>query len=297
MLDCAKSMTERSFLRDGPELRTTRNAELLPVYLAKYADKVEQLVEDLTPYFQKWTPSISVAPRDKWIIFDDEGAWEDRLRTLGGKSQEYFVLAGLDADSDYMTIKNSAAQSNFASQFVALPNLQKWATNEIFLSINAKLGGQAELCDLAEKGTVFIAYDLSRQRGVSLAVSVVLLGYDGRMASGPDDSLYQRGEALEPDFLRGTLNERRGTRRQTDEPIKRVVVYRDGRYRKTEAEEIEACLDAFPDCQVDLVEITKSARHPKIHRLQSRHCRQPKAWILSAPTKQSRQSHLEGSTF
>jgi len=65
MLDCAKSMTERSFLRDGPELRTTRNAELLPVYLAKYADKVEQLVEDLTPYFQKWTPSISVAPRDK----------------------------------------------------------------------------------------------------------------------------------------------------------------------------------------------------------------------------------------
>ena len=37
-----------------------------------------------------------------------------------------------------------------------------------------------------------------------------------------------------------------------------MVVYRDGRFRKTEAEELKACLDAFPDCIVDLVEITKS---------------------------------------
>ena len=37
-----------------------------------------------------------------------------------------------------------------------------------------------------------------------------------------------------------------------------MVVYRDGRFRKTEAEELKACLGAFSDCQVDLVEITKS---------------------------------------
>jgi hypothetical protein len=250
----------RDLLRMGPALPTPRDVVLLPMYPAKYADKVAQLVEGLSGCFQKWTPSIRVAPQDDWIVFDENSAWEDPLETLGENSQEYAVLACFTDLADRRRIKDAAARSNFASQGADLSKkLDRYYANNLFLGINAKLGGQAELCDLAEKGTVFIAYDLSRQRGVSLAVSVVLLGYDGRMASGPDDSRYQRGEALEPDFLRGTLKRSVEEHvRQTDEPIKRVVVYRDGRYRKTEAQEVEACLDAFPDCIVDLVEITKS---------------------------------------
>ena len=250
----------RYLLGMGPELPTDRDAVLLPVYPAKYADEVDRLVKDLTPYFQKWTPTISIAPQDDWIVFDEAGAWEDRLRTLGEQSQECAVLACFTDPVDRKRIKNAAARSNFASQGTNLSKkLDRYYMNNLFLGINGKLGGQAELCELAEKGTVFVAYDLSHQRGVSLAVSVVLLGYDGRMASGPTDSRAQRGEALDPVFIRDTLKQRvEEHAQQTGETIKRVVVYRDGRFRKTEAEELKACLDAFPDCIVDLVEITKS---------------------------------------
>ena len=97
-----------------------------------------------------------------------------------------------------MKIKDSAARSNFASQCVELPKLKDWATNNIFLGINAKLGGQAELCDdLAEPGTVFVSYDVSRQRSIGLSGDAMLLGNDGRMISGQADSCYQKGEILD----------------------------------------------------------------------------------------------------
>ena len=250
----------RDLLGTGPELPTDRDAVLLPVYPAKYADEVGRLVNDLIPYFQKWTPTISIAPQDDWIVFDEAGAWEDRLRTLGEQSLEYAVLACFTDPVDRKRIKNAAARSNFASQGTNMSKKpDRYYMNNLFLGINGKLGGQAELCKLAEKGTVFVAYDLSHQRGISLAVSVVLLGYNGRMASGPTDSRAQRGEALDPVFIRDTLKGRvEEHARHTGEIIKRVVVYRDGRFRKTEAEELKACLDAFPDCIVDLVEVTKS---------------------------------------
>ena len=95
----------RDLLRMGPALQTNRDAELLPVYPEKYAAKVEQLVDELSPYFQSRAPSISVAPRDKWIILDDEGAWENQLRTLSDKSQEYAVLACFTNGEDRKRIK------------------------------------------------------------------------------------------------------------------------------------------------------------------------------------------------
>ena len=56
MLDCAKSMIERNLLRNGPELPTNCSAVLLPIYPAKYADKVNRLVNNLRKRcFQKWT--------------------------------------------------------------------------------------------------------------------------------------------------------------------------------------------------------------------------------------------------
>ena len=253
----------RYLLGMGPELPTDRDAVLLPVYPAKYADEVDRLVKDLTPYFQKWTPTISIAPQDDWIVFDEAGAWEDRLRTLGEQSQECAVLACFTDPVDRKRIKNAAARSNFASQGTNLSKkLDRYYMNNLFLGINGKLGGQAELCELAEKGTVFVAYDLSHQRGVSLAVSVVLLGYDGRMASGPTDSRAQRGEALDPVFIRDTLKQRvEEHAQQTGETIKRVVVYRDGRFLENEQ---KICLETLAGYVVDLVELTKSG--PDCHR-------------------------------
>ena len=259
-----EGLTERNLIRYGPELPTKCSAELLPIYPAKDADKVNRLVNNLrNRCFQKWTPSIRVAPREKWIIFDDEGAWEDELRALGGKSQAYFVLAGLDADSDYMKIKDSAARSNFASQCVELPKLKDWATNNIFLGINAKLGGQAELCDdLAEPGTVFVSYDVSRQRSIGLSVDAMLLGNDGRMISGQDDSCYQKGEILDAEFLEKSLQRCvRIYEQQYGTPVRRVVVYRDGRFLENEQ---KICLETLAGYVVDLVELTKSG--PDCHR-------------------------------
>ena len=259
-----EGLTERNLIRYGPELPTKCSAELLPIYPAKDADKVNRLVNNLrNRCFQKWTPSIRVAPREKWIIFDDEGAWEDELRAFGGKSQAYFVLAGLDADSDYMKIKDSAARSNFASQCVELPKLKDWATNNIFLGINAKLGGQAELCDdLAEPGTVFVSYDVSRQRSIGLSVDAMLLGNDGRMISGQDDSCYQKGEILDAEFLEKSLQRCvRIYEQQYGTPVRRVVVYRDGRFLENEQ---KICLETLAGYVVDLVELTKSG--PDCHR-------------------------------
>ena len=259
-----EGLTERNLIRYGPELPTKCSAELLPIYPAKDADKVNRLVNNLrNRCFQKWTPSIRVAPREKWIIFDDEGAWEDELRALGGKSQASFVLACLDADSDYMKIKDSAARSNFASQCVELPKLKDWATNNIFLGINAKLGGQAELCDdLAEPGTVFVSYDVSRQRSIGLSVDAMLLGNDGRMISGQDDSCYQKGEILDAEFLEKSLQRCvRIYEQQYGTPVRRVVVYRDGRFLENEQ---KICLETLAGYVVDLVELTKSG--PDCHR-------------------------------
>ncbi len=252
-------ITERKLQREGPALTTDSDVVLLPTYPASHYKEVEAIVGDVENLCQEWALSIRVAPREEWIVFDNEGAWENRIQDLGGTSQEYAVLACFTNGEDRKRIKDAAARSNLTSQGVNLAKPQKYSATNIVLGINNKLGGQAELCDLAEKGTVFVAYDLSHQRGVSLAVSVALLGCDGRMTSGPENSRPQRGEALDPEFLRSTLKRSVAEHeRQTGEPVKRVVVYRDGRFRKTEAEDVEACLGAFPDCQVDLVEITKS---------------------------------------
>ena len=173
------------------------------------------------------------------------------------------MLAGLDADSDYMKIKDSAARSNFASQCVDLPKHKDWATNNIFLGINAKLGGQAELCDdLAEPGTVFVSYDVSRQRSIGLSVDAMLLGNDGRMISGQADSCYQKGEILDADFLEKSLQRCvRIYEQQYGTPVRRVVVYRDGRFLENEQ---KICLETLAGYVVDLVELTKSG--PDCHR-------------------------------
>ena len=108
----------------------------------------------------------------------------------------------------------------------------------------------------ARRGTVFISYDVSRQRGIGLAVSVTLLGHDGRVTSGPADSRPQKGEALDTEFLEKSLLESvKMYERQRDSPVRRVVVYRDGRFLKDER---QVCLETLSSYRVDLVELTKS---------------------------------------
>ena len=150
-----------------------------------------------------------------------------------------------------------AAELDLVKQGVDLKTPSDFKTRNLALQLNSKLGGQAELCrDLAEPGTVFISYDVSLQRGIGLAVSVTLLGHDGRVTSGPADSRPQKGEALDTEFLEKSLLESvKMYERQCDSPVRRVVVYRDGRFLKDER---QVCLETLSSYKVDLVEITKS---------------------------------------
>ena len=145
----------------------------------------------------------------------------------------------------------------FHGFIVPVFQFQKWKSRNIALGLNAKLGGQAELCrDLAEPGTIFVAYDVSSQDGIELSVGVTLTGHDGTVISGPQDSRYQKGEALNAEFLgKSLLRSVKMYERQYRTPVRRVVVNRDGRFRKNER---QVCIETLSSYRVDLVEITKS---------------------------------------
>ena len=66
----------------------------------------------------------------------------------------------------------------------------------------------------------------------------------------------QKGEALDTEFLEKSLLESvKMYERQCDSPVRRVVVYRDGRFLKDER---QVCLETLSSYKVDLVELTKS---------------------------------------
>ena len=258
-LPCAKSTTSRN-LALGPDLPSESDAQIIPVYRATPGAnaEVEKVANRLDNLLKKWESPNRLAPRDKWIEYDTEDVMEDQLRRLSKEPRDYALLACLTTDQgDYRRIEKVAAELDLVKQGVDLKTPSDFKTRNLALQLNSKLGGQAELCrDLAEPGTVFISYDVSRQRGIGLAVSVTLLGHDGRVTSGPADSRPQKGEALDTEFLEKSLLESvKMYERQRDSPVRRVVVYRDGRFLKDER---QVCLETLSSYKVDLVEITKS---------------------------------------
>ena len=257
-LPCAESTTPRD-LSLGPELPSESDAQIIPVYRATPGDnaEVKKVASRLDSLLKRWKSSNRIAPRDKWIEFDTEDVMKNQLRSLSEESQDYVVLACFTNGEDRRRIKDAAALSNFVSQGVNLTTASNFKTKNIALGLNSKLDGQAELCrDLAKPGTVFISYDVSRQRDIGLAVGVTLLGHDGRIASGPEDSRPQKGEALDTEFLEKSLLESvKMCERQRDSLVHRVVVYRDGRFLKDER---KVCLETLSGYEVDLVELTKS---------------------------------------
>ena len=257
-LPCAVGTTPRD-LSLGPELPSASDAQVIPVYRATpgATAKVTEEASKLDRQFKIWKSSISLAPRDKWIEFDTEEFMQDQLRKLNEESRDYAVLACFSDTEDKKMIQDIAAGLDLVSQGVDLTNPSKWKSRNIALGLNAKLGGQAELCrDLAEPGTIFVAYDVSSQDGIELSVGVTLTGHDGTMISGPQDSRYQKGEALNSKFLeKSLLQSVKMYERQYRTPVRRVVVNRDGRFRKDER---QVCLETLSSYKVDLVEITKS---------------------------------------
>ena len=257
-LACATGITPRDWSL-GPDLPSASDAQIIPVYRAAPGanEKVNMVADGLDNQFKRWESSNRLAPRDKWIEFDTEDVMENQLRRLSEESQDYAVLACFTNGEDRKRIKDAAALSNFVSQGVDLTNPSKWKSRNIALGLNAKLGGQAELCrDLAEPGTIFVAYDVSSQDGIELSVGVTLTGHDGTVISGPQDSRYQKGEALNAEFLgKSLLRSVKMYERQYRTPVRRVVVNRDGRFRKNER---QVCIETLSSYRVDLVEITKS---------------------------------------
>ena len=258
-LPCAEGTTPRDWSL-GPDLPSASDAQIIPVYRATPGanEEVNKVASGLDSLLKRWESSNRLAPRDKWIEYDTEQAMEDQLRRLSKEPRDYALLACLTCDQgDYRRIEKVAAQLDLVKQGVDLQTPSNFKTRNLALQLNSKLGGQAELCrDLAEPGTVFISYDVSRQRGIGLAVSVTLLGHDGRIASGPEDSRPQKGEALDTEFLEKSLLESvKMCERQRDSLVHRVVVYRDGRFLKDER---KVCLETLSGYEVDLVELTKS---------------------------------------
>ena len=258
-LPCAEGTTPRDWSL-GPDLPSASDAQIIPIYRATPGanEEVNKVASGLDSLLKRWESSNRLAPRDKWIEYDTEQAMEDQLRRLSKEPRDYALLACLTCDQgDYRRIEKVAAQLDLVKQGVDLQTPSNFKTRNLALQLNSKLGGQAELCrDLAEPGTVFISYDVSRQRGIGLAVSVTLLGHDGRVTSGPADSRPQKGEALDTEFLEKSLLESvKMYERQCDSPVRRVVVYRDGRFLKDER---QVCLETLSSYKVDLVEITKS---------------------------------------
>ena len=258
-LPCAKGTTSRDW-SSGPDLPSESDAQIIPVYRATPGAnaEVEKVANRLDNLLKKWESPNRLAPRDKWIEYDTEDVMEDQLRRLSKEPRDYALLACLTCDQgDYRRIEKVAAELDLVKQGVDLKTPSDFKTRNLALQLNSKLGGQAELCrDLAEPGTVFISYDVSLQRGIGLAVSVTLLGHDGRVTSGPADSRPQKGEALDTEFLEKSLLESvKMYERQCDSPVRRVVVYRDGRFLKDER---QVCLETLSSYKVDLVEITKS---------------------------------------
>eukprot|EP00961_Rhodomonas_salina_P209053 2821350-Rhodomonas_salina.1 len=68
---------------------------------------------------------------------------------------------GLPQMGWYLALKHAAAQLNLASQCMHAETLQSdWPIRETIHSINAKVGGQLDICEnLAARGTYFVAFD------------------------------------------------------------------------------------------------------------------------------------------
>ena len=257
-LPCAEGTTPRDWSL-GPDLPSASDAQIIPIYRATPGanEEVNKVASGLDSLLKRWESSNRLAPRDKWIEYDTEQAMEDQLQRLSKEPQDYAVLACFSDPEDKKMIQDVAAGLDLASQGVDLTNPSKWKSRNIALGLNAKLGGQAELCrDLAEPGTIFVAYDVSSQDGIELSVGVTLTGHDGTVISGPQDSRYQKGEALNAEFLgKSLLRSVKMYERQYRTPVRRVVVNRDGRFRKNER---QVCIETLSSYRVDLVEITKS---------------------------------------
>ena len=188
-----------------------------------------------------------------------------KLSSDGLLSKHSVMLAFLPRDQTMANkyrnkIKNLAANENMASQCErGILDLKNKAL-EILISINSKAGGQFEHCpDLAEPGTFFISYDVSRQGGQSVGAGVGVFGSNGTVFQHVFSNR-QKGEALDKNFLRNSLKDFIDKAKIGSETLKHLVVLRDGHFVWNISKEVDTLEQVAHEygISVTFVEVTKS---------------------------------------
>lgn len=199
----------------------------------------------LTPKTWKWLEPVT---------YDRSNLTDTKLNILkhlnkvspdGVVSKHPFILAFLSGpkknavdSQSRIDIHNLSARENMAIQCVQGVKITQFKAKGIIISINAKAGGQHQICPgLAEKGIFFISYDVSRHGGTSIGVGIGVFGSNGTVFQQAMGNR-QKGEALDENFLESSLREFL-TQATMEEEIQHVVVIRDGRFVRNISKEVE----------------------------------------------------------
>lgn len=186
-------------------------------------------------------------------------------------------------DGLYAAVKRAAARRDVATQCFTPNSLTKWSPALIALGVVAKAGGQAALCPgLAQPGTLFVAFDLSRRGGVSHSACVPVVGHDGRILAQTIEHAPQRGERLADEFLGRVIATSIERAQREEGGVRRVVVLRDGRLLDTEMATLRKTLAPL-GCLVDLVDVRKSGV-PRIFAVDGRRADHPAQGFWFAPS-------------
>ena len=176
--------------------------------------------------------------------------------------------------------KNLATQHRLASQCIENANWESYPSSpphplqysgkrfeELAISIQAKAGSQWKVLPwLAEKGTYFIAFDVSLKNIARPAVNLV--SSNGTIFKHNSLPVAQRGETIKNigQLIIDTVEE--AVENEGGEPILHLVISRDGRFQRAEKISIEE-LARGRKFKITMVEVTKSG--PRVYRMIKRH--------------------------
>ena len=172
-------------------------------------------------------------------------------------------------DFNRSAFKNLATRHRLASQCIenanweSFPSFSKYPGKELSISIQAKVGSQWKVFPgLAEKGTYFIAFDVSLDKIARAAV--YLVGSNGTIFKQNEPSPAQTGETINNigQLIIDTVEE--AVKNEGGEPIRHLVISRDGRFQRAETISIEK-LAPGSKFKISMVEVTKSG--PSVYRM------------------------------
>jgi len=250
-----------------------KSLQILPLFPSNTSHNSRQkIINDL----KEWSFTSKTWKWLDTVTYDQSNVTDAKLNILknlnkmssdGDVPKQTIMLAFLSGPKENAVdnkfrkeIKNLAASQNMASQCVQGITILKFKALGIISAVNAKAGGQNQICPgLAEKGTFFIAYDVSRYGGTSIDVGFGVFGFNGTVFQQAMGNR-QKGEVLDESFSENSLREFLKQAKMI-EHIQHVVVFRDGRFVQNmskEVETLERVTNAY-GMKATFVSVTKSA--------------------------------------